>query len=127
MTLLEPFGLLVDPVVIGLVESGAMEGKDFIRTENHNPGLKLTGARKVVNEFSNMLNKKVSYRGKESIWSYVIFLKVRELAHNLTSKKEKLDFVKPEYEIEKIDSYDMRQKILNGALTGISVTLQSQY
>jgi len=104
-----------------------MEGKDFIRTENHNPGLKLTGARKVVNEFSNMLNKKVSYRGKESIWSYVIFLKVRELAHNLTSKKEKLDFVKPEYEIEKIDSYDMRQKILNGALTGISVTLQSQY
>ncbi|AKB44190.1 CRISPR-associated endonuclease Cas1 [Methanosarcina vacuolata] len=127
MTLLEPFGLLVDPVVIGLVESGAMEGKDFIRTENHNPGLKPTGSRKVVNEFSNMLNKKVSYRGKESIWSYVIFLKVRELAHNLTSKKEKLDFIKPEYEIERIDSYDMRQKILNGALTGISVTLQSQY
>ena len=103
-----------------------MESKDFIRTENHNPGLKPTGAKKVVNEFSNMLNKKVSYRGKESIWSHVIFLKVRELAHNLTSKKEKLDFVKPEYEIERI-SYDMRQKILNGALTGISVTLQSRY
>ena len=90
-----------------------MESKDFIRTENYNLRLKPTGARKIVNEFSNTLNKKVSYQGKESTWSYVIFLKVRELAHYLTSRKEKLDFVKPEYEIERIDSYDIRQKILN--------------
>lgn len=39
-------------------------------------------------------------------------MKVRELAHYLTSKKEKLDFVKPEYEIERIDSREIRQKIL---------------
>ena len=104
--------ILVDLTVISLIESGSMESKDFIRTENYNLRLKPTGARKIVNEFSNMLNKKVSYQGKESTWSYVIFLKVRELAHYLTSKKEKLDFVKPEYEIERIDSYDIRQKIL---------------
>ncbi|MDY9927878.1 CRISPR-associated endonuclease Cas1 [Methanosarcina sp.] len=109
----ESFRFLVDLAVISLVESGAMESKDFIRTENYSLRLKPTGARKIVNEFSNMLNKKVSYQGKESTWSYVIFLKVRELAHYLTSKKEKLDFVKPEYEIERIDSYDIRQKILN--------------
>ena len=60
-----------------------------------------------------MLNKKVSNQGKESTWGYVVFLKGRELAHYLTSKKEKLDFVKPGYEIEIIDSYDIRQKILN--------------
>lgn len=60
-----------------------------------------------------MLNKKVSCQGKESTWSYVIFLKVRELAHYFTSKKEKPDFVKPEYDVERIDSYDIRQKILN--------------
>ncbi|RXA17602.1 CRISPR-associated protein Cas1 [Methanosarcina sp. MSH10X1] len=90
-----------------------METKDFIRTENYNLGLKPTGARKVVNEYSNMLNKKVSFQGKESTWSYIIFLKVRGLAQYLISKKEKLDFVKPEYEIERIDSYDIRQKILN--------------
>jgi CRISPR-associated protein Cas1 len=86
----EPFRFLVDLVAISLVESGAMESKDFIRTENirtenirtENCSLKLkpTGARKIVNEFSNMLNKKVSYQGKENTWSYVIFLKVRELA-----------------------------------------------
>ena len=105
--------ILVDLTVISLIESGSMESKDFIRTENYNLRLKPTGARKIVNEFSSMLNKKVSYQGKESTWGYVIFLKVRELAHYLTSKKEKLDFVKPEFEIERIDSYDMRQKILN--------------
>lgn len=84
-----------------------------LRTENYNVRLIPTGVRKIVNEFSNMLNKKVSYQGKESTWNYVIFLKVRELAHYLTSKKEKLDFIKPEYEIDRIDSYDIRQKILN--------------
>jgi len=42
-------------------------------------------------------------------------LRVLEYAYSktLTSKKEKLDFVKPEYEIERIDSYEIRQKILN--------------
>jgi CRISPR-associated protein Cas1 len=109
----EPFRFLVDLAVISLIESGAMETKDFIRTENYNLRLKPTGARKIVNEFSNMLNKKVSYQGKESTWSYVIFLKVRELSHYLTSKKDKLDFVKLEYEIKRIDSYNIRQKILN--------------
>jgi CRISPR-associated protein Cas1 len=109
----EPFRFLVDLAVINLIESGTMESKDFIRTENYNLRLKPTGARKVVNEFSNILNKKVSYQGKESTWGYVIFLKVRELAHYITNKKEKLDFVKPEYEIGRIDSYDLRQKILN--------------
>jgi CRISPR-associated protein Cas1 len=34
-----------------------MESKDFIRTENYNLRLKPAGARKIVNEFSNMLNK----------------------------------------------------------------------
>jgi CRISPR-associated protein Cas1 len=109
----EPFRFLVDLAVISLVESGAMEKKDFIRTENYNLRLRSSGARKIVNEFSNMLTKKVSYQGKESTWSYVIFLKVRELAHYLTSKKEKLNLVKPEYEIGRIDSYDIRQKILS--------------
>jgi hypothetical protein len=40
-------------------------------------------------------------------------LKERELTPYLTSKKEKLDFVNPEHEVEIIDSYDIRQKILN--------------
>jgi len=90
-----------------------MESKDFIITENYNLRLKPTGARKIVNEFSSMLNKKVSYQGKESTWSYVIFLKVRELAHYLSEKTKKLEFVHPEFGVFRIDSQEIRQKILN--------------
>lgn len=54
------FRSLVDLAVINLVENGAMESKDLIRTENYNLRLKPTAARKIINEFSNMLNKKVS-------------------------------------------------------------------
>ncbi len=90
-----------------------MENKDFIRTENYNLRLKPTGARKVANGFSNMLNKKVIYEGKQTTWGSIILLKARELAHYLTSKKKELDFIEPEYEIEMSDSYEIRQKILN--------------
>ncbi|MDY9926079.1 CRISPR-associated endonuclease Cas1 [Methanosarcina sp.] len=105
------FRFLADLSAISLVESGVMETKDFLRTENYNLGLKPAGSREIVNKFFNMLNKRVSYQRKESTWNYVIFLKVRGLAHYLTSKKEKLDFVKLEYEIERIDSYDIKQKV----------------
>jgi CRISPR-associated protein Cas1 len=83
----ETFRFLVDLAVISLVESGAMETKDFIRTENYNLRLKPSGARKIINAFSNMLEKKVSYQGKESTWSYIVFLKVKELALILLTKK----------------------------------------
>jgi CRISP-associated protein Cas1 len=98
----EPFRFFVDLAVISLVESGSMESKDFIRTENYNLRLKPTGARKIVSEFSNIMNKKVSYQGKESTWSYVIFLKVRELAQYLTSKKEKLDLLSPSMKLREL-------------------------
>jgi CRISPR-associated protein Cas1 len=39
----DPFRFLVDLTVISLIESGAMESKDFIRTENYNLRLKPTG------------------------------------------------------------------------------------
>jgi len=45
----------VDLAVINLVESGAMGSKYFIRTENYNLRLKPTGAKKVVNEYSNSI------------------------------------------------------------------------
>lgn len=40
------------------------------------------------------------------------FSEVRELAHYLRAKRKNWT-LKPEYEIERIDYYDIRQKILN--------------
>ena len=109
----EPFRFLVDMAVIKLIETEVMELKDFIRTENYNLRLRPTGARKVTEEGQAWFNKKVKYQGKQSSWSYVIFLKTRELAHYLIGKKKTIDFLKPSYEIERQDSNEIRKKILD--------------
>jgi len=71
-----------------------------------------TGARKVTEEVNRWFNKTVEYQGKESAWSYIIFLKTRELAHYPTGKKRALDMVSPSWEIDRQDSDEMRRKIL---------------
>jgi CRISPR-associated protein Cas1 len=64
-----------------------MDKKDFIVTENYNLRIKPTGARKIVNEFSNMLNKKVNFQGKEKFLGYIVFLKDRFIEHKMYKKR----------------------------------------
>ncbi len=109
----EPFRFLVDLAVINLVENGTMDKKDFIVTENYNLRLRGLGGKKVANEFSNMLNKPVNYGDKQTTWGSVLLLKARELAHNLTGKSKELDFVSPEFGVNRVDSHEIRQKILS--------------
>lgn len=100
-------------VVINLVENGTMDKKYFIVTENYNLRLRGLGGKKVANEFSNMLNKPVSYGDKQTIWGSVLLQKARELAHHLIGKTKGLDFVSPQFGIQRVDSHEIRQKILS--------------
>jgi len=109
----ELFRFLVDLTVLNLIENGTMEKKDFLRTDNFTLKLRATGARKITTELNTWLNKTVNYQNKETSWNYVILLKTRELAHYLIGKKKSLDFVSPEYQVERQDSNDMRKKILS--------------
>lgn len=45
-----------------------------------------------------------------SMWSYVIFLKTRELAQQLVGKRKEIDFVKPQYATIRQDSSDILEK-----------------
>jgi CRISPR-associated protein Cas1 len=85
----ELFRFLVDLAVINLVERDEMDAKDFVRTESYALRLRLrpTGARKVTEEVNVWFNKTVEYQDKELMWSYVMLLKGRELAHHLTGKE----------------------------------------
>ncbi len=47
------------------------------------------------------------------MWSCVMLLKGRELAHYLTGKKRTLDFMAPKYQVDRIGSADIRRKILS--------------
>lgn len=109
----EPFRFLVDFAVISLIESERMENKDFIRTENYSLRLRPSGAKKLTEEVNLWFNKRVSYKGNMTMWSYVMFLKTRELAQYLTDKRKDIDFVVPQYETKRQDTSDIRQKILS--------------
>ena len=100
-----------------MIESGKIENKDFIRTESYSLRLKPSGAKKVIEEFNNWMNKKVAYKKQSVMWSYALLLKTRELAQYLVGKIKTLDFSKPAYAVERHDSEDVRQKILSISYT----------
>ncbi|WP_406661505.1 CRISPR-associated endonuclease Cas1 [Methanolobus sp. ZRKC3] len=107
----------VDLTVISLIESKKMDDKDFIRTESYSLRLKPSGAKKVTEEFNNRMNKKVAYKKQSVMWSYALLLKARELAQYLVGKRKNIDFSKPAYTVERHDSQDIRQKILEISYT----------
>ncbi|WP_292464318.1 CRISPR-associated endonuclease Cas1 [Methanolobus sp.] len=109
----EPYRFLVDFAVISLIESERMEIKDFIRTESYSLRLRPSGAKKLTEEINLWFNKRVSYKENMTMWSYVMFLKTRELAQYLSDKRKDIDFIEPQYETKRQDSSDIRQKILS--------------
>nr|WP_268765992.1 CRISPR-associated endonuclease Cas1 [Methanohalophilus halophilus] len=109
----ELFRFIVDLAVFSLVEKGAMEKEDFIRTETYALRVKPTGARKVTEEVNQWLNKRSQYRNKQHTWSAILLLKTRELAQYLVGKHKTVDFVSPVYEIERQDNMEIRQLILD--------------
>ncbi|WMW25033.1 CRISPR-associated endonuclease Cas1 [Methanolobus sediminis] len=109
----EPFRFLVDLAVLSLIERDCMEKKDFIRTESYSLRLRPTGAKKLTEEINLWFNKRVSYKGNMTMWSYVMFLKTRELAQYLTDKRKDIDFIVPQYETTRQDTNDIRKKILS--------------
>lgn len=113
----EPFRFLVDIAVINLIERNELDKNDFIRTENYNLRLKSSGAQKLVAEINEQLNARIDYEGGRRTWSYVILLKARELAQFLVGKRRKLDFTRPHEPLARIDTAEIRQKII-----GISYT-----
>lgn len=55
----------------------------------------------------------MEYQGKKLIWNYVMLVKGRELVHCLTGKKRTLDLMAPEYQVDRVDTVDIRKKILS--------------
>ncbi len=109
----EPFRFLVDLAIINLIENNTMDKKDFLITENYNLRLKGLGAKKIVNEFSNMLNKNVGYEDQQTTWRSILLLKARELARYLVGKTKNLDFINPNYGVQRVDSHEIKPKILS--------------
>jgi CRISPR-associated protein Cas1 len=113
----EPFRFLVDLAVINLIETERMDAKDFIRTESYSLRLKLSGAKKVTEEFQSWMNQKIPYQINSVTWSYSLLLKTRKSAQYLIGKRKTLDFSRPKFTIERQDSEEIRKKILSISYT----------
>jgi CRISPR-associated protein Cas1 len=113
----EPFRFLVDLAVINLIETEKIDTKDFIRTESYSLRLKLSGAKKVTEEFQSWMNQKIPYQINSVTWSYSLLLKTSKSAQYLIGKRKTLDFSRPEFTIERQDSEEIRKKILSISYT----------
>lgn len=109
----EPFRFLIDLAVISAIEKDKLTNKDFIRTENYNLRLKSSGAKKIMEEINIWFNKKVKFKGQVCSWSYVLMSQTTDLAHYLLGNKSKINFAKPEFELEREDTKEIRNLILN--------------
>lgn len=113
----EPFRFLVDLAVIALIERDEMQKSDFIRSETYTLRLRPSGARKLVAEINNQLDRKVGFNSQQWSWRYVIQAKTRELAQFLVGKRTNIDLSGPNEPLERFDSEDLRQKILQISYT----------
>ncbi|MCD6476972.1 MAG: CRISPR-associated endonuclease Cas1 [Candidatus Aenigmarchaeota archaeon] len=109
----EPFRWLVDYAIINALENKVFVKKDFIRTENYNIRLRPSGAKKLTKELEKIFNMKVDYKGKKYTWAFIIRMKTKELARYLSGKRLGIDFGNPMPVLERQDTYELRQKILN--------------
>jgi len=60
-----------------------------------------------------MINQAVDYGDKQTTWGSILLFKARDLAHYLIGKTKELDFVNLHYGVQRVDSHEIRQKILN--------------
>ena len=67
----ELFRFVVDLAILNLIETDAMEKKDFVRTESYSFRLRPTGARKIADEVKTWFNKTTDYQEKGCMLSYV--------------------------------------------------------
>lgn len=108
----EPFRWLIDLAVINALENKIFDKKDFIRTENFNLKLKNSGAKKLVKEVENQLNKTAFYQSMEYRWFNIILFKARELGQHLLGKRKIIDFGVTVANLERMDNHELREKIL---------------
>jgi CRISP-associated protein Cas1 len=109
----EPFRYLIDLAVLDLIENNNIKDSDFIRTENYNLRLRSSGAKKVLESINKHFNHKILYKGDNVNIHYLILLKTRELSNFLKKKSKNIDFTKPKQKLNKKDTEEVRNKILN--------------
>ena len=107
----ELFRYVVDYSVIELLES-KMKKSDFITTENYHIRLRPDTAKLLIEKIMNNFNRRYSFNNKQHTLENIMFENVRILGKYLSGKTNVLKFSIPDLKITRVDSQDIRSKIM---------------
>ena len=109
----ELYRWLVDLSVIQLLEEKRLKKADFIITENYNIRLRENTAKALIEKIKLNFNTRALYNGKYYSYQNILYENVRLLAKYIMGKSSKLQFNIPEFKINRVDSTDIRNKVLS--------------
>ena len=104
---------LIDLSVIQLLEEKTLKKSDFIVTENYNIRLRANTAKMLIEKIKLNFNLRTLYNGKYYSYQNILYENVRLLANYIIGKSSKLQFNIPEFKINRVDSTDIRNKVLS--------------
>ena len=107
----ELFRYVVDYSIIELLES-KMKKSDFITTENYHIRLRPDTAKLLIEKIMNNFNRRYSFNNKQHTLENIMFENVRILGKYLSGKTNVLKFSIPDLKITRVDSQDIRSKIM---------------
>jgi CRISPR-associated protein Cas1 len=109
----EPFPWISDVAVVEVFESGVLDLPDFYFTgDDYRYRFDVDAKQRFVDLIRERFNSGVAYKGRALKWDTVIDYKTNELGRFLTGKSPRLDFVEPGPSLERLDSRELRAKIL---------------
>ena len=104
----EPYRFIVDWSIIRGLESKLFNKDDFTRDLlTYTIKLKKSGIDKIIRLIQESLSSKVKFKNAEWQWYTVIYDKAREF-----SKEFKADLTMPQFEAQRTDTKELREKIL---------------
>jgi len=110
----ELFRWLIDVSVIQLLEEKKIKKSDFVITENYHTRLGEGVAKLLIEKINSNFNARYNYKNDKQ-YSYQIILQdnIQQLANFIMEKKKEFDFVIPKIKLNRNDSVELREKILN--------------
>ena len=109
----EPFRWIVDLTIILALEKNLFHKKDFIRTDDYIIRIRPHGVEKLLSYLDTSFSQAYKYKNLNQQWGNIILLKAQEFSNYLSGKNKGIDFTKPILKLDRIDSQDLRDTILN--------------
>jgi CRISPR-associated protein Cas1 len=115
---MEPYGWIGDVTTIEAFESGVLDVKDFYFTgDDYRYKIEIEAKKRFLELLKNRFNSGAKYKGKTWKWDTIILEKTKELSKLLSEKSDRIDFVSPNADLKRMDSRELRQRILTLSAT----------